>query len=184
MNTPQQYQQLWDTMNPLAAHVRRLLIIHNAILSNQNRYEAVVKGWAVPWYVVGAIHNMESDMSFTRHLHNGDPLTARTIHVPAGRPVAGNPPFTWETSAVDALKLRGIDRIVDWSIPHMLLVVEGYNGYGYARKGINSPYLWAGSNQYGTAPQIGKYVEDGKFDPTAVSNQIGAAVILRQFIHS
>lgn len=184
MNTPQQYRQLWDSMNPLAAQIRRVLFIRNTITAHQSRYESVVKGWAVPWFVVGAIHNMESDMSFTRHLHNGDPLTARTTHVSAGRPVAGNPPFTWEESAVDALKLRGIDRIGDWSIPHMLLVVEGYNGYGYARKGINSPYLWAGSNQYGTAPNIGKYVEDGKFDPTAVSNQIGAAVILRQFIHS
>lgn len=183
MLTPQQYQQLWDAMNPLASKVFSLNHIVDTIKAHQSHYEAVVKGWAVPWYVVGAIHNMESDMSFIRHLHNGDPLTARTTHVPAGRPVNGNPPFTWEESAVDALKLRGIDKIADWSIPHMLLTVEGYNGYGYSRKGINSPYLWAGSNQYGTAPNIGKYVADGKFDPAAISNQIGAAIILRQFIH-
>lgn len=176
MNTPAQYQHLWDTMviNKLAAAQNIAIKIGH----NFDKYTAVVSGWAMPPYVVGIIHNMESDMDFTRHLHNGDKLTARTVHVPAGRPLTGNPPFTWEESAKDALQLRGLDKVTDWSIPHMLLCVEGYNGFGYQRHGINSPYLWAGSNQYSK----GKYVSDGKFDPEAVSNQIGAALILKQFI--
>ncbi len=74
--------------------------------------------------------------------------------------------------------MRGMDIITDWSISQMLLVVEGYNGFGYARKGKMSPYLWSGSNNY----TKGKYVADGKYDPEAVSHQIGAALLLKQFI--
>jgi len=176
MNTPQQYQQLWDTMEVKSSVLPRLNKIIAKIKSNKAIYENVVEDWKMPWYVVAAIHNMESDMDFTKHLHNGDPLTARTVHVPAGRPLAGNPPFTWEESAEDALKLRGMDHITDWSVPHMLLVVEGYNGYGYSRRNLPSPYLWSGSQIY----TKGKYVADGKFDPNAVSSQIGAALIIKQ----
>jgi lysozyme family protein len=37
--------------------------------------------------------------------------------VPAGRPAAGSPPFTWEQSAADALELAGIASVKDWSVP-------------------------------------------------------------------
>jgi lysozyme family protein len=177
MNTPAQYQHLWDTM-VIEINASRVNNIAIKIGSNLARYQTVVSGWSIPAYVVGVIHNMESDLNFTRHLHNGDKLTARTVHVPAGRPLTGTPPFTWEESAKDALQMRGMDKVTDWSISHMLLVVEGYNGFGYARRGRLSPYLWAGSNHY----TKGKYVSDGKFDPEAVSNQIGAALILKQFV--
>lgn len=179
MNTPAQYQQLWDTMvnhKPI-----QTTVIVEQIQANRRRYESVITqgftvAWKIPWYVVGVIHSMESSLNFNRHLHNGDPLTARTVRVPAGRPVKGNPPFTWEHSAVDALELRGLDKVSDWSVPHMLLCIEGYNGFGYQRRGINTPYLWAGSNQY----TGGMYVSDGKYDPAAVSHEIGAALLLKQ----
>lgn len=173
-----QYNTLWDTMVIKSSVENRVMSIFAKITAYQERYKAVVKEWDLPWYVVGALHNMESDMDFTRHLHNGDKLTARTTHVPAGRPIVGTPPFTWEESAKDALIMRGMDHITDWSISHMLLTVEGYNGFGYARKGRLSPYLWSGSNNY----TKGKYVADGKYDPEAISNQIGAALILKQFV--
>lgn len=178
MNTPQQYQNLWDTMVVRDSVIPKLKTIVEKIISNKARYEKVVEKSKIPWQVVAAIHNMESDMLFTRHLHNGDPLTARTTHVPAGRPLGGNPPFTWEESAADALHLRGMDSVTDWSIPHMLLVIEGYNGFGYSRRNLPSPYLWSGSNIY----TKGKYVADGKFDPDAISKQIGAALIIKELI--
>ena len=87
--------------------------VATAISNNMSRYFTVSNalatkfpaGTPIPWYVIGFIHKMESDMNFGTHLHNGDPLTARTVHVPTGRPVNGNPPFTWEDSAADALQL-------------------------------------------------------------------------------
>jgi hypothetical protein len=57
-------------------------------------------------------------------------------------------------------------------------VLERYNGWGYRlyHPHVLSPYLWSGSNHYTS----GRYVADGTWSETAVSQQIGAAVILRR----
>jgi lysozyme family protein len=147
------------------------------LASNRPRYEKVAKALKMPWYVVAVIHTLEAGGDFTCHLHNGDPLNARTTHVPAGRPKAGRPPFTWEASAIDALTYQGFGNWKDWSVPGALYKLEGYNGWGYRdhHPGVKSPYLWSFSNHY----TKGKYVTDGRFSPTAVSQQIGAAVLLK-----
>lgn len=148
------------------------------IASNRSRYDKVESSLGVPWYNVAVIHNMESSLNFTRHLHNGDPLTARTVQVPAGRPKIGNPPFTWEQSAADALTLQRLGADTDWSLAGALYRLEQYNGWGYRlhHPEVLSPYLWSYSNQYTS----GKYVADGTWSDTAVSKQCGAAVILRR----
>ncbi|GGH01315.1 hypothetical protein [Mucilaginibacter phyllosphaerae] len=134
-------------------------------------------GSAIPWYFIACVHYMECSFSFKRHLHNGDPLTGYTVHVPANRPKVGHaPPFTFEESAVDALKLMKYDQVTNWSLSYILLKLEGYNGFGYNRKGIHTPYLWSYSNHY----TKGKYVKDGVYDANAVSTQLGAAVILKR----
>jgi lysozyme family protein len=148
----------------------------DTIVSNRARYQKVEDETGVPWQVVAWIHLAEGGLDFSRHLHNGDPLSARTTHVPAGRPKTGTPPFTWEESAADALDLTGFGKWTNWSVPGVLYKLEGYNGFGYRRRGINSPYLWAGSNHY----TKGRYVADGSFSPTAVSQGIGVAVLLRR----
>jgi len=148
------------------------------IEANRSTYEKVDTSLGVPWYVVAVIHNMESSLNFTKHLHNGDPLTARTVQVPAGRPNTGNPPFTWEQSAADALTLKGLGADTDWSMAGTLYRLEQYNGWGYRlhHPEVLSPYLWSYSNQYTS----GKYVADGVWSNTAVSKQCGAAAILRR----
>ena len=50
-------------------------------------------------------------LDFNRHLHNGDPLSSRTTHIPQNRPVKGKPPFTWEESTIDVLKHKRLDRV-------------------------------------------------------------------------
>lgn len=149
-----------------------------ALLEDKNRYEGVGGDLGIPWYFVGAIHNMEASRNFARHLHNGDPLTARTVNVPAGRPKAGSPPFTWEESAGDALAMRGLGAETDWSLAGTLYQLEGYNGWGYRlhHPHVLSPYLWCFSDHYTS----GKYVADGTWSDTAVSRQCGAAVLLRR----
>jgi lysozyme family protein len=141
---------------------------------------AIPNGSHCPWYVIGLIHLMECSLSWSKHLHNGDPLTDRTTHVPAGRPRKGNPPFTWHQSAVDAIRMLDFNNAsYDWtSIPFILQKLEGYNGLGYRSKGIYSPYLWAGTNHY----TAGKYAADGKYDPKLVSKQIGVAPILSRLL--
>ena len=148
------------------------------MIANSARYEKVAKALKMPWSVVAVIHSLEAGGDFTRHLHNGDPLSARTTHVPAGRPPTGRPPFTWEESAIDALTYQGFGKWTDWSIPGTLFKLESYNGFGYRdhHPTVPSPYLWSFSNHY----TRGKYVADGRFSPTAVSQQVGAAVLLRR----
>ena len=113
------------------------------ILENRTQYESVADALQLPWYLVAAIHSMESGLDFSRHLHNGDPLLFRTFHTPAGRPKKGEPPFSWEESAIDALKLRKLNRVKEWSLPRVLYELEGYNGWGYRlyHSHVLSPYL-------------------------------------------
>ncbi|HET7437520.1 MAG TPA: peptidoglycan-binding protein [Thermoanaerobaculia bacterium] len=139
------------------------------------RYEAVATATSVPWPVIAAIHTMECGGDFDCHLHNGDSLSRRTINVPAGRPMKGKPPFTWEESAVDALTLDGFTNWTDWSVAGTLYKLEGYNGMGYRKRAVPSPYLWSGSQHY----TRGKYVADGRYDANAKSSQVGAAVLLK-----
>ena len=152
------------------------------LVSFRPTYDRLEASLGVPWYVVGLIHGLESNFNFGTHLHNGDSLMHRTVRVPKGRPTheVADPPFAWETSAIDALTLHGLQTQRDWSLPAILYRLEQYNGFGYRIRGIASPYLWSFSDRY----IRGKFVADGVFDPTAVSRQCGAAVILKQLVSS
>ena len=149
---------------------------------NQKRYEAIAHDFdpRMPWELVGVIHNMECGLSFQKHLHNGDWLSARTKRVPAGHPVAeplsGKLPYTFEESAHDALSLK-FKGWKDYDIEGVLYKLEGFNGYGYRQyhPHVNSPYLWSFTNQY----KIGKYAADGVYDPNLVSQQIGIAALFK-----
>jgi lysozyme family protein len=135
----------------------------------------------IPWWFCACIHMLECGFSWKKHWHNGDPLTARTVQVPAGRPRVGNPPFPWLASARDALTMPGkaFDEVDDWSLPHALWLLEGFNGRGYRLyRGIHSPYLWAGTSHY----TKGKYVADGKWNSEAVSKQAGCAGLIKILI--
>lgn len=134
-------------------------------------YQAVERTTGVPAVVIAVIHERESGGRFDRHLHNGDPLTERTYHVPAGRPVSGDPPFSWEESARDALIYENLAGIKGWTVERALFSWETYNGFGYRNRGLRSPYLWGGTNQQ----QPGKYVADGVFDPRVMDVQLGCA---------
>jgi lysozyme family protein len=175
-----EYQNLFDTCVTRPQRQTTVKSLTATLLQNKSRYEAVGEQVDVPWYIIAVIHNMESSQNFKKHLHNGDPLTARTTHVPAGRPLTGNPPFTWEVSAIDALLMKEWDRIEDWTVSGSLYRLESFNGFGSRTRGINTPYLWSFSTHY----TKGKFVQDGVFDPNAVSQQCGAALLLRRMIES
>lgn len=141
--------------------------------SNKKRYQTVSDMTGVPWEFIALTHLRESGGDFTKHLHNGDPLTKRTRQVPRGRP-KGNPPFTFEESAVDALEYQGLTKITDWSLEHMIYLLEAYNGFGYRGRGKPSPYLWSGTNHY----VKGKYVKDGVYNANYVDKQVGLVPVL------
>ena len=174
----EEYLRLYQTCEIRADKIAVVDKIVNDLLSNKVRYQEVAKKLRIPWFAVATIHNMESSRNFKRHLHNGDPLTARTIHVPKDRPRQGDPPFGWEESAADALRLQRLDQVGEWPLSRILYQLEGYNGWGYRRfhPEVLSPYLWGCSSHY----RGGKYVADGRWSDTAVSRQCGAAVLVRR----
>lgn len=173
-----EYQRLFDSCLIDAARASVVDGLATRIAAGSARYDAVGRPLGIPWQLIGVIHCLEASLDFRTHLHNGDPLTARTRQVPKGRPRDGSPPFPWEVSATDALRLAGLDRWDDWSVPGILYRLEAYNGFGYRTRHpeVRSPYLWSWSNHYTS----GKYVADGTWSATAVSKQCGAAVLLRR----
>ena len=140
----------------------------------RSRYLAVERRTAVPWHVVGSLHQMECSGSFRHHLHEGSPLAGPTRYVPKGRPPGWNPvTMTWEDSAVDALAYDHMGT-KDWRTPGSSLdACEAYNGLGYRRRGLPSPYLWA----YTTQEVPGRYIADGVWSSTAMAGQPGVAAV-------
>jgi lysozyme family protein len=140
------------------------------------KYDSVGKQTGVPWHFIGVIHALEASFNFRAHLHNGDhPLSQRTRQVPSGRPLTWLPPADWESSAKDALRLLGFTGKTDWTLERTLYRLEAYNGFGYRRLGVPTPYLWSFSSHY----EAGKFVADGKFNTKARSQQCGTAVMLK-----
>lgn len=142
------------------------------ILRNKNIYKLVEAEIKFPWQAIGCIHFRESNLSFHGCLHNGDPLNAPTVNVPKGR----GPFDSWEQSAIDALTLEGFASTTKWSLELILTSLEMYNGFGYMKKNLMSPYLWSFTDKY----SHGKYVKDGKYDPEATDAQVGCAAILKK----
>lgn len=172
-----QYKFLYDSMVISEKFKKTVEKKAEFLTSLKDKYQNISLATSVPWWVISLIHHMECGNDFNRHLHNGDPLSKRTIQVPKGRPTEGEPPFTFEESAIDALEYERLDLIDNWSIPEALFFFEGYNGWGYRKyhPEVLSPYLWSMSNHY----TKGKYTSDGKFDSKAISGQVGIACLIK-----
>ncbi|MBK8467842.1 MAG: hypothetical protein IPL32_18680 [Chloracidobacterium sp.] len=172
-----EYTRLWESMVVRSSFKGALEASAQKIMQGKERYQTVSELTGVPWFVVGLIHQMEGGCKWGTHLHNGDPLSARTVCVPARRPANGNAPFKWEDSACDALMMKNMQSIKDWSIERISFELERYNGCGYRNyhKEVLTPYLWSGTTHYAR----GKYVADGKWSTAAVSEQSGAMPLLK-----
>jgi lysozyme family protein len=164
-----------------------ILELARRISANRDRYERLVAGFrghsnrGTPWFFIALLHAMEASGDvgrFKTHLHNGDPLTRPTTHVPKNRPSSSGSNFTWEESARDALALEGFASESDWSLPRMLYMLERFNGMGPRKRGHATAYLWSYSNHY----IKGKFISDHVWDDEAVSKQPGAAAILKQLV--
>lgn len=142
-------------------------------------YEKLEDEICVPWYFIGLIHALEASFNFDAHLHNGDPLSRRTVQVPANRPEKWNPPNDWQSSAKDALTYEKFTDHLDWNLARLLFRLETYNGFRSRElHNTNSPYLWSFSNHY----TKGKFIADNEWSGSAVSQQCGAAVMLKQLV--
>ena len=172
-----EYRKLFDTLEIRSERAKTIDKLCASALALVPRYTIVSARTGVPWYFLAAVHLRESTFKIA-HLHNGDPLSARTVHVPAGLPKTPEPPYTFEQSAEDALRQKDLHQWTDWGLTGTLYQLESYNGMGYRKRGKPSPYLWSFSHHY----QYGKFIADGKYSDTAVDGQCGAATFLRRLV--
>lgn len=168
------YANLWSKAEIRPERKAAALSVARKLLVNRARYEIIAAKIGCPWYFIAVVHNLEAGGRFDRYLGNGQRLSQVTTIKPKGR----GPFRSFEEGAIDALRLEGVDKVRDWSIPHCLYLWESYNGFGYAQHNVNSPYVWSFTTLY----TRGKYVEDEKYSATAVSQQCGAAAILKALI--
>ena len=166
-----------ETKRWLNVHVNPTLIptinqVAKRLCDAKSRYQVVETATNVPWPIIAVIHEREASQSWKANLAQGDPWDNVSIHVPRGR----GPFKSWEDAAIDALVNCPpfAARWTDWTIGGALVLLEEYNGLGYANRGVPSPYLWASTDQY----VRGKYIADGHYDPNAVDHQIGCAALL------
>ena len=172
----QGYEQLLETVSVKPSWTGNITNVTNKIVAFKDKYKEVENAIGVPWRFVGVIHSLECGLDFGGHLHNGNSLSRRTTDVPRGYPKAkpqNGTAYTWLESAVDALKIKGLDKLTDWSDARVAYELERFNGFGYRQFHINSPYLWSGSNHYSR----GKYVSDRVWSSSAVSKQTGAMLL-------
>lgn len=148
------------------------LPVARRLVAAKQRYLTVSEKTGIPWPFIAVTHQRESSQNWTRSLAQGDPWNQKSTHVPAGR----GPFDSWEAAAYDALVncAPHAARNKDWSIGGLLTLLEQYNGLGYVRRGLPSPYIWSGTDQYSR----GKYVRDGVFDPNEVDKQLGCAGLI------
>jgi len=146
--------------------------VANRLLAAKARYQAVSTKTGVPWWVIAVIHERECSQSWLRSIAQGDPWNEVSIHVPKGR----GPFASWEAAAIDAVTNcpPHAARWQDRSAGGALTLLEQYNGLGYANRGLPSPYIWSGTDQYAK----GKYVADGVFRSDVEDRQLGCAGLL------
>ena len=154
--------------------VSELASVCNTIESNKERYLSAQRLTGVPWDVIAACHYRESSLSFRGVLHNGEHIIGtgrKTKLVPAGRGPFGS----WEAAAVDAMMIESSKFPKAWDTEGKLDFCERFNGMGYKKRGVSSPYVYAGTNKYSS----GLYVADGKYSSTKVDLRLGTAAIIK-----
>lgn len=174
--TKRGYYNLWNRAKIRPERRDNVRKVAALVLSNRERYAKIEAATGVPWYWIGLTHNLEGGGRFDRYLGNGQRLNAVTTIVPKGR----GPFATFEDGAIDALRLKGIVNLPSgtWTIAFCLYQAERFNGFGYVSRKVNSPYLWSYTDLY----TRGKFVKDGVYSATAVSEQVGFAAALKAII--
>lgn len=155
------------------------------VQSGMEIYLRAERRTGVPWWVFGGLHWKECSCDFKGVLHNGERIVGtgrKTTIVPKGR----GPFATWDESAYDAIMMNASR----WAkikagakdIGEILYAVERYNGAGYlngAGRAETSPYLWAMTS---INDDHGKYVADGKFDPSAPTNKTAGFAAIAKYL--
>lgn len=170
------YTAQWNNAKLLPQHLKAIDEDVDHIIAYRIDYKEAESLCGLPWFVIGCIHSLEAGFNFHTILANGDPLNVRTVHVPKGLIAK-----TWQEGvkiSVDYEAKQGNVYDKTGLLNSILYYMESYNGLGYRRYGIPTPYLWSFTSIY----SHGKYLEDSEFSASAISEQVGAAAILLRMV--
>lgn len=168
---PAYYEHLYKTLRILPGKRGACMVAAQKVMRGKTRYKNAGALCGVPWTVIGLIHLMECGCSWNRQIINGEHWNLKTKLYPPGL----GPWDSWEDAAVVGMQRFRKRYPSVWSVGTIGLFLERWNGMGYASRNVNSPYLWSMSNH---GEGVGKFVADGKYDASAVSDQVGAMVAL------
>lgn len=162
------YRKMFRTCQPLEESRKPIHQAFTKLLSHWSIYRETARIGNTHVAFVGLVAHMECGSSLKRILPDGREYSGEENH--------------WPFDAAIAIEEWLAQERVDWlDIPSVLKQLERFNGLGYARRGVHSPYLWSGS-RHGVG--TGKFTRDGEYDPEAVSKQIGAGVVLHEMVLS
>lgn len=150
--------------------------------ANKAHYEALGNELDYPPEIIAIDHWRESHGDFTKNLANGEPLGRTTRKVPKGmdfKDFDDSARYAFKKFAACKAALGMNKDTKDRAKAAAFL--ENYNGHGYYNKGVASPYVYSGTDQYTS----GKYVEtlgaDGAYHsqymPGVVDQQTGGILL-------
>lgn len=172
------YGNMWRSMAIKPGRDTELAVeAVNKILSLEDLYRDAFAGAGMPWYYGAAIHYRESNNDLRGAMVNGEKIigtSQKTTLVPENR----GPYATFKDSVQDAATLKGWRSIGPWSIERLLFTSEIWNGLGYVAKGINAPFVWAGTNH----EEMGLYVRDHVFDASTEDTRLGVAAVVKRLM--
>lgn len=119
-----------------------LRVFYRTCKKHIKTYNKISKDTKLPPQLIAAIHYRESGCDFTTYLHNGDPLGKPTTSVPKGKYFNN-----FVDAAIDALKEKNSYRkqyklsAKSKDLAAKFSFAERYNGLGYYKRGVNSPYI-------------------------------------------
>jgi len=144
---------------------------------NEARYKAMEEKTGVPAYLIAAIHYREGSGSFDKYIHNGTMLGNEIdVWKKEGDGQEKITLYTWEDSVIDSMERQHPSSIiVKGDYPTYLEFAEKYNGYGYRKNNMKSPYIWSGTD----TKLNGKFESDGIYNKNQEDKQLGIAVLLR-----
>jgi lysozyme family protein len=175
-NLKAEYTHLLSVMQVRPECAKEVDEVAVKLVGYKTRYQPVTDAIGVPILFIGPSFEREASSNFNLNPAQGWPLHSTSKDVPH------NGPFpNWFSAAIAAYKIDGLDKVGrdNWIWELICYYGEKLNGFGYRDvHHMHSPYLWGGTN----IQTVGKYTEDGKFDPTKMDAQLGIIPMARRML--